>query len=260
LHTLITKSRAKVAVSACILLTACGGAKGKDANSASTDTSSASAEPIAEKLPPKPPEEESKSKASMCTGSDVDLASALIQVACEVPADQASAMRDLKGQLDVRVAASPAKVAPGGHSDIVITYKNMKKAPLSLDFMLDPTPRFSVEAYDAKGGKRVDMPPGHEPAPPKDATDKPASPQSTGRVTIAPGGSAHVRIGWDAVRTKWAPEKYKGTPPEMGYPRAPNGPLGKGKYQLHVVTPLINVLEGTEHEVTAPHLDIEVGH
>jgi hypothetical protein len=57
---------------------------------------------------------------------------------------------------------------------------------------------------------------------------------------------------------KWAPEKYRGTPPERGYPRAPAGPLPKGKYGLKVVTPLVGVSEGVDHEMTAPKVEIEI--
>lgn len=234
----------------------CGGAE-KEPNTAATDTSAATTE-VPEPAP-SPEEEEAKAKSALCKGLDLDLSAALIQAACEVPEGQATPTRDLKGVLDVRVAASPTKVEPGGHLDVVVTYKNMKKEPLQLDFMLDPTPRFSVEAYDAKGTKRVDMPPGREPAPPKGAAEKVPSPPSTARVTIGPGGTAHVRVGWDAVRTKWDPKQYNGTPIEMGFPRAPNGPLAKGKYQLRVVTPLINVEEGFEKEVSVPRVDVEVG-
>jgi len=81
----------------------------------------------------------------------------------------------------------------------------------------------------------------------------------TARVLIAPYGVAHVKIGWDAIRTKWAPELYKGTPIEMGYPRKPAGNLPAGKYQLRVATPLLKVVEGDGHELTAPKIDMEIG-
>jgi hypothetical protein len=60
------------------------------------------------------------------------------------------------------------------------------------------------------------------------------------------------------VKMKWAPEKFKGTPPERGFPRAPAGPLAKGKYVVKVVTPLVGVAEGVDHEVSAPKVEIEV--
>jgi len=65
-------------------------------------------------------------------------------------------------------------------------------------------------------------------------------------------------VPWEAVRTRWAPEKYAGTPPEMGFPRVSAGPLGKGKYKLRVVTPLTNIFEGTDKEISAPKIDIGV--
>ena len=57
---------------------------------------------------------------------------------------------------------------------------------------------------------------------------------------------------------KWAPEKVRGTPPERGYPRAPAGPLAKGKYTVKVVTPLVGVSEGVDHEMSAPKVEVEI--
>jgi hypothetical protein len=201
---------------------------------------------------------EAKSKASACTGADLDLLAALLQSACEVQNPSPSApQKDMKGLLDVKITTSANKVAPGAHVDVIVTFVNKSKEPLPLDFVLDPTPRFMVEAYDAKN-KRADMPAGAAPPFPAGA-DRPAASQGLARVTLAPNGTAHVKLGWDANRMKWAPDKVKGTPPEMGYPRSPSGPLGTGKYSLRVVTPLTNVAEGGEHEVSAPKTPIEVG-
>jgi hypothetical protein len=76
------------------------------------------------------------------------------------------------------------------------------------------------------------------------------------RITLAPGGSARVKIAWDAVQTRWAPEKVK-TWEGRGYPRVAAGPLPAGKYVLRVVIPLVGVFEKGELEV--PKLPIEVG-
>ncbi len=238
---------------------ACGGSKKEAKSGESTETASTDA-PIngdaADAGEAKGENgEPAKSKASTCTGADIDLMSALIQSACEVPNPKPDDKpRDLKAALDVKVAPSSNKIAPGGHTDLIVTFTNKSKEPLPLDFVLDPTPRFAVEAYDLKG-TRVDLPKGPQPAMP----DRPPSNQGTARVTLVPNGSAHVKLAWDATKMKWAPEKLKGTPPEMGFPRAANGPLGKGKYSIRVVTPLTNVAEGVEHELSAPRSPIEVG-
>ena len=235
---------------------ACGGPK-KDAKSVDTAaTDTAAAEGVADAGEAKGENgEPAKSKASTCTGAEIDLMSALIQSACEVPNPKPDEKpHELKAALDVKIAPSKDKVAPGGHVDLIVTFTNKSKEALPLDFTLDPTPRFSVEAYDLKG-KRVDLPAGPQPAMP----DRPPSNQGTARVTLVPNGSAHVKLGWDATKMKWAPEKLKGTPPEMGFPRSASGPLGKGKYSIRVVTPLTNVAEGAEHEMSAPRSPIEVG-
>jgi hypothetical protein len=109
-----------------------------------------------------------------------------------------------------------------------------------------------------KTNKRIDPPPGDPPKPPAGAPAKEAATPSTARITLVANGKATVHVGWDATRTRWAPEKYRGTPLEMGYPRAPAGPLPKGKYSIRVVTPLTNVFEGVDKDVSGPHTVIEV--
>lgn len=194
----------------------------------------------------------------VCTGFELDLAAALNQAACEVPLDPQAKPADVKGKLDIKVVPSAPSVAPGGKLDLSVTFTNKTAAPMNLDFIVDPTARFSVEAFDAKGAKRVDMPWGNPPPPPKGAKRPEAAKASIARVTIAPNGTAKINVPWEAVTTRWAPEKYNGTPPEMGFPRVPAGKLGKGKYKLRIVTPLTNVFEGTDKEISAPKIDIGV--
>jgi hypothetical protein len=62
------------------------------------------------------------------------------------------------------------------------------------------------------------------------------------------------------VRHQWASKDVaKGAVPGQGYPQEAAGPLPPGKYVLRVVTPLVNVSEGIDHEVTQPRVNIEVG-
>ena len=75
---------------------------------------------------------------------------------------------------------------------------------------------------------------------------------------LVENGSGRVHLKWEATKMKWAPEKYRGTPPERGFPRAPAGPLVKGKYIVKVMTPLVGVSEGVDHEMTAPKVEIEI--
>jgi hypothetical protein len=194
-----------------------------------------------------------------CTGFEMDLMAALNQSACEVqnvkPDEKG---KDTKDTLSVTATADSARVAPGGHADILVTFANKSTNPLTLDFTIDPTPRFDVETSSVKTNKRIDPPPSDPPKPPADAPAKESVTPSTARITLAANGKATVHVGWDAVRTRWAPEKYKGTPLEMGYPRAPAGPLPKGKYSIRVDTPLTNIFEGVDKEVSGPHTVIEV--
>ena len=70
--------------------------------------------------------------------------------------DVPNGMRD---RLEVRVTSSTPTITPGGRADLTLLLKNKSNEPLPLYFTGDPTPRFEVEALDAKG-KRVDLPPG----------------------------------------------------------------------------------------------------
>jgi hypothetical protein len=197
-------------------------------------------------------------KASPCTGTDLDLAAVLIQSACEIPNPSPEAKaKDITALLDVKVTSTSTIVSPGGHIDLLVTFTNKSKAPLALDFQLDPTPRFSVEAYNSVNA-RAEMPKNNPPniARPGSASE-PLAP-STAEINIVPSGTAFVRLGWDAVRLKWAPEKLKGSLPELGFPTSPAGPLPKGTYMLKVVTPMTGVFEGVGHDVSSPKITVKV--
>ena len=197
-------------------------------------------------------------KPSPCTGFDMDLVAALEQSACEVQNPKPDEKpRDLKNVLDVKLMALGNSVVPGGHVDLVLTFTNKSTDLLPLSFTIDPLPRFPIEVYTVKGGRRVDLPAAPQPTIPS-SMSREASPPGVARVTLAANGKATVRLAWDAKKMRWAPEKLKGTPPEEGYPRAPAGPLPKGKYMLRVVTPLLGVFEGIDHEMSAPRAPIEV--
>jgi hypothetical protein len=256
---------------ACTLLLgtvlACGGDKKPAADpSKTTDTSSDVGG--GDDKPPHPANSDAPAgdksageKKDVCVGHDIaNLEDVLLKSECEVPDTRPDAVPnpDLKGKLEVTVSASPTKVAPGAKADLLVTFTNKSKEPLTLHFRIDPVARFETEAFDGKK-KRVDMPAGQPPPPPKGHSAPPPADAKVAKVTVAAGGAAHARVPWDAVKMKWAPEKVRGTAVEKGYPRAPAGPLPKGKYSVRVVTPLVGVFEGGEHEVSAPKVEIEVG-
>jgi hypothetical protein len=193
----------------------------------------------------------SAAKEAACTSDDFEsLEDALKQCDAKMPrgADVPSGMRE---KLEVKVTTGTASITPGGRVDLTVTLKNKSNEPLPLYFTGDPTPRFDVETVDAKG-RRADLPAGKPPKSPA----LPARDVKAARITLAPGGTARVRIAWDAVKFRWAPEKAKSWE-GRGYPRAPAGPLGAGKYTLRVVLPLVGVFEKGELDV--PKLPIEVG-
>jgi hypothetical protein len=241
-----------------LLASGCGGDKKPAASPSGVETTkSEGKESEAPGSTDAPPEKSEAAKKDACVGFDIaNLEEVLGKVSCEEGNVNPTTMPavDLKGKLAVTLSASPTKVAPGGKTDLLVTFANKTKEPLTLHFRLDPVPRFEVEVYDTKN-KRADMPPGKPPPPPKGATPPPPSDPKAAKVTIAGNGSARARIPWEALKTKWAPEKVRGTPPERGYPRSPAGPLPKGKYVVKVITPLVGVAE----QLSAPSVDVEIG-
>lgn len=196
-----------------------------------------------------------------CEGFDIgDLEDLLAKSDCEVPdaTPEGVALEDLEGKLEITAGASPTKVAPGGKVDLVVTFTNKTADSMPLSFRIDPLARFETETYDAKG-KRADVPTAKQPSLPKDYSPPPPSEPKVARVTVAANGSARVVVPWEAVRMRWAPDKVRGTAVERGYPRVPAGPLPRGTYTVKIMTPLVGVSEGVEHEVSAPKVEIEVG-
>jgi hypothetical protein len=226
--------------------------EGSDKNSTTSASTEKKDGGSAEKGPP---------KKDICTGFEIaNLEDLLAKSDCEVPDAKPDTLQnpEMKGKLEVTLTASPTKVAPGGKVDLMVTFANKTKEPMVLHFRIDPVARFETEAYDAKK-KRADMPAGNPPPPPQGHNPPPPAEAKVGKVTLASSGYARVRVPWEAVKMKWAPDKVRGTAVEKGFPRTPAGPLPKGKYTVKVVTPLIGVFEGGDHEVSAPKLEIDVG-
>jgi hypothetical protein len=205
--------------------------------------------------------DEGKKDAKACSGANItDLLSVISQKACEVPkaSPDNEKERDLKDSLEVKATIDQPTVAPGGKASVTLTLHNKGKTDLPLDFLADPEPRVELELYTLKGG-RADNPQGAEPSLPSSVQDQGSADRVVTRVTIAPGGTATMVIPWDAVKYKWASaERAKGALPGQHYPREVAGPLGKGKFAIKVVTPLIGITEGGDHEVTQPRIPVEV--
>jgi len=203
--------------------------------------------------------DDSDRKPVPCSGFDIlDLMATLSQTACELPKPDGSAPKDLKDRLEIKVVPDSPRIAPGATASITVTFKNKGKGDLPLDFVIDPEPRFAVEAYTPKG-KRADAPAGTAPALPPQVASAEAPDAKVARITLAQQGTARLTLPWTAVKYKWASkERAKGALPGQGYPREPAGPLAKGAYVLRVVTPLTNVFEGTDHEVSQPRVQVTV--
>jgi len=185
--------------------------------------------------------------STACSSSDFDnLEETLKQ--CEVPMPRASEVPSIKDKLEVKVTTSTPSTTPGGRIDVQITLRNKTSDPLPLYFTGDPSPRFDIEALDGKG-RRADLPSTRWPGYPKGF--KPETREAkAAKVTLEKNGTARIKISWDAVKTKWAPDKAK-VWDGRGYPRLPAGPLTPGKYSLRIVLPLIG-------DVDAPKVAVEV--
>jgi len=202
-----------------------------------------------------------EAKASPCGGADIrDLLAAISQSACELPEEKRGTQdRDVTELLEIKMTSDAQHIAPGSNETITITYHNKSKAELPLDFVVDPEPRFDFELYTRKG-VRVDKPAGAAPPLPPAVASAATPEKQIARITLAPQGTAKLSLTWDAVKYKWASkEKAKGAAAGHGYPREPAGPVPRGKYILRVVTPLVGIHEGSDHEMSQPRIPIDVG-
>lgn len=187
-------------------------------------------------------------KEAACTMADVDDLEGALR-SCEVPMPKSSDVPDIKGRLEVRVTSSTPTTTPGGRVDLVLVLHNKTAEPLPLYFTGDPNPHFDVEALDARG-RRADLPAGKWPGYPKGFKPETREVKAS-RITLEKNGTARVRLVWDAVKSKWAPDKAK-TWEGRGYPRTPAGPMPAGKYTLRVVVPVLG-------ELDTPKVDVAVG-
>jgi hypothetical protein len=187
---------------------------------------------------------------SACSGGDFDnLEEALRQ--CEVPVPRASEVPSIKDKLEVKVSTNNPSTPPGGRIEVQITLRNKTNEALALYFTGDPTPRFDLETTDAKG-RRADLPATPWPGYAKGGKPEPREVKAA-KLTLERNGTARIKLTWDAVKTKWAPERAK-VWEGRGFPRAPGGPLKPGKYSLRVVLPLIG-----EVDVSKTPIEVEKG-
>jgi len=251
-----------------LLLAACGGAK-KDAAEPSNADEATSSEGGAPDMPavgdstpasgtPAPGDDAAK-KSTPCGGFDIaDLASVLSQAACEVANPNPNEQKDLKDVLEIKVVPDSPRIAPGSTATVTVTFKNKGKGDLPLNFVVDPEPHFDFEVYTLKGN-RVDAPRGNAPPLPAEVANAQAPEPKIARVTLAQQGTARLTLKWDAVKYKWASkDRAKGALPGRGYPKEKAGPIPKGTYILRVVTPLTNVFEGVDHDMSQPRVQITV--
>jgi len=189
-------------------------------------------------------------KEAACTVAEVEQLADVLRN-CDVPLPKgADVPSGLAEKLELSVATSTPSTTPGGRVDVTLKLTNRTSDSITLYFTGEPKPRFEVEAYDAKGARRVELP---KDKPPKTAFPPGRATKAT-RVILTGGGSARIRVPWDAVKTRWAPEKAK-TWDLRGPARATFANLPYGKYQLRVAIPLMTAEKG---DLDTPKIGIDV--
>lgn len=171
--------------------------------------------------------------------------------ACDVPAPKTSELvSGIASKLELSIATDTQITQPGGRIDVTLTVKNKTNEALPLYFTGEGRVRFEVEAFDAKGKGRVDLP---KEKPPKGATPPPRA-SKTSKVVLPGGASAKIKVPWDAVKYRWAPEKVKAWD-GRGPARAGAGDLTPGKYQLRVPLP---ILTPDKSDLDSPRVTVDV--
>ena len=145
-------------------------------------------------------------KEAACTITDADTLDETLR-ACEGPMPKTGEIPPIKDKLETKLNASAASTTPGGRLELVLSLHNRTNEPLLLVFTGDPSPHFDVEAIDAKG-RRADLPSTKWPGYPKGQKPE-ARDVKAYRITLEKNGTARLKLGWEAVKTKWAPDKGK---------------------------------------------------
>jgi hypothetical protein len=158
-----------------------------------------------------------------------DLAERLAKANCDAPAPSAEAIAS-GSKVNARVSAMPPFVAPGGRTELRVTFINDSTEKVSLYFKLKADAKLSVPVFEVAAndvrGKRVDLPSGKAP---KAST---TSSERTARITLLPGGTIKAITSWVSTRKKWS-----------GANLISAGNLPLGTYALRISTPLLNTLE-----------------
>ncbi|MEO8875658.1 MAG: hypothetical protein ABI461_08735 [Polyangiaceae bacterium] len=188
---------------------------------------------------------------AMCGGTDIDLAAVLANKQCragrDAPATPVNAATDVK----VTLKSSDAKIAPGGHVELVVEITNTSSAPIPLYFSGDLT--LAVEVKDAKG-TRLAPPAGNAPknADPKCMDKDCRHPES--HIVLAAGGRAHAKVGFDAVKAAW-PKTGPTTCCTVHVDAVPGAKLAAGTYSVKIPLPY----ESNQGNPADPVVTIQVG-
>lgn len=181
----------------------------------------------------------SPAREAQCTFAEIENLDDALK-GCEVAMPRASDVASLRDKVEVKASTSAPSVAPAGRVDVVVTFRNKGTDAVSLYFSGEPSFRFDVEALDAKG-RRAELPTTKWPGYPKGFKPEPRE-TKIARVILEKGGTARLKVAWDALKTKWAPDRAK-TWEGRGFPRTPTTGLAPGHYTLRVVLPTLGDLE-----------------
>ncbi len=171
---------------------------------------------------------------SMCGGADVDLVAVLANRRCRTRSDAPASPDGWAQMLKLKLSAAPEKIAPSGHVEITLEVTNTGKVAVPMYFAGDLT--LAALVADAKGG-RVTPPTGNAPKNPEPrCLNEQSCRNPTSHVVIAPGGKAHAKITWDAVKAAW-PKTGPTACCAIHVEPVSAGPLAVGTYKVKLPLP-----------------------
>ena len=160
--------------------------------------------------------------SNACSGTQIDLVRALANPECASPFDPRPPPALYDGALKLTVTPSATKIAPGGHVDVDVSFLNQSTVPLPLTL----SPSISLGVVD---WLKQPIPIGGTC---KALTTLSETEPGYAKITLAPGGVARARVTWNAFSCRWGNPHVQKLPGGCELVRA--GPVGKGRYTLHV--------------------------
>jgi hypothetical protein len=172
--------------------------------------------------------------SSPCTGSHVDLDSALNDPACAASFDDRPSFDVYEKSLAIKITPSVSPIPRGGRVDFDVAFVNKGTGPVPLLFMEGNAPRIEVHLGVEDGaGRNATMNVLGTCAAPEVAHEY--FPK-TARVVLQPGAEGHARATWQAIVYRFG--NVDPDPMVGGCKTLPAGPAASGTYRFTFVVSL----------------------